>query len=190
MHIHKKHKKYRSTFIPMTTSSIPFQLLLCIPCSQHPRPLLSLSAVSVFPLTTMAETHFPKSYGDENIGLHPIPREIDRQATSSTGPPQHAWYDPRGWSLRKKLIAGIICVAAIIGIIVGAVEGSKARRYPDYAPLDYHLVDKYSGPSFFNQFDYFSDEDPTNGFVQYVLRPLFTLLYLVYFLLTTLQICR
>ncbi|OJJ02333.1 hypothetical protein ASPVEDRAFT_192977 [Aspergillus versicolor CBS 583.65] len=118
----------------------------------------------------MAETHFPKSPGDENIGLNPISRGTHEQVSSSAGSPKRAWYDPRGWSLRKKLIVGIVGIAAIIGIIVGAVEGSKARRYPDYAPLDYHLVDTYSGASFFDQFDYFSDEDPTDGFVQYVDR--------------------
>lgn len=125
----------------------------------------------------MAETHLPKSSGDENIGLNPISRGMHEQVSSSAGSPQRAWYDPRGWSLRKKLIVGIVGIAAIIGIIVGAVEGSKARRYPDYAPLDYHLVDTYSGASFFDQFDYFSDEDPTDGFVQYVLRPFLSCLF-------------
>ncbi|KAL4810927.1 concanavalin A-like lectin/glucanase domain-containing protein [Aspergillus unguis] len=79
-----------------------------------------------------------------------------------------AWYNPRGWSLRTKLIVAAVTVAAIIGIIVGAVEGSKERRYPDYSPLDYKLVDVYSGEKFFDQFRYFSEEDPTDGFVKYV----------------------
>lgn len=157
----------------MTTSSIPSHFLPCVPRPQHPRLfyryLLSLLS---HPVNTMAETHFPKSNGDDSIGLHPIPRGMDKQPSSSAGSPHRAWYDPRGWSLRTKLIVGIVGIAAIIGIIVGAVEGSKARRYPDYAPLDYHLVDTYSGVSFFDQFHYFSDEDPTDGFVQYVLRPL------------------
>jgi hypothetical protein len=45
------------------------------------------------------------------------------------------------------------------------VEGVRANRYPDYTPLNYKLVDTYEGPSFFDNFDYFSDEDPTKGFV-------------------------
>ncbi|KAL2858952.1 concanavalin A-like lectin/glucanase domain-containing protein [Aspergillus pseudodeflectus] len=78
------------------------------------------------------------------------------------------WYNPHGWSLRTKLLVGIFCIAAIIGIIVGAVEGSKTRRYPDYSPLRYRLVDRYNGERFFDRFGYFSDDDPTSGFVRYV----------------------
>lgn len=83
-------------------------------------------------------------------------------------PPDAPWYDPRGWSLRTRLIAGAVVVVVIVAVIVGAVEGTKANRYPDYAQLDYKLVDTYSGTEFLERFNYFSDEDPTNGFVQYV----------------------
>ncbi|KAI9933079.1 hypothetical protein ASPWEDRAFT_42832 [Aspergillus wentii DTO 134E9] len=80
------------------------------------------------------------------------------------------WYNPRGWSRRTKVVTGIGIIVVIIAVIVGAVEGTRARRYPDYIPLNYKLVDTYSGTSFFDQFDYFSSEDPTNGFVHYVDR--------------------
>lgn len=79
------------------------------------------------------------------------------------------WYDPRGWSLRTKLIVGGVAVAVIVGVVVGAVVGTKRNRYPNYTPLKYRLVDDYSGTSFFDKFDYFSAQDPTDGFVQYVL---------------------
>lgn len=79
------------------------------------------------------------------------------------------WYDLRGWSLRTKLIVGGVAVAVIVGVVVGAVVGTKRNRYPDYTPLKYRLVDDYSGTSFFDKFDYFSAQDPTDGFVQYVL---------------------
>lgn len=59
-------------------------------------------------------------------------------------------------------------VIVIIVVVVGAVEGVKANRYPSYTPLNYQLKDTYAGPSFFDKFNYFSDEDPTNGFVVYV----------------------
>ncbi|CAL5867668.1 uncharacterized protein PFLUO_LOCUS1887 [Penicillium psychrofluorescens] len=77
-------------------------------------------------------------------------------------------YDPRRWSLRKKLIVASVVAVVIIVAIVGAIEGVRANRYPDYTPLNYKLVDTYEGPSFFDNFDYFSDEDPTKGFVVYV----------------------
>ncbi|KAI9924860.1 hypothetical protein ASPWEDRAFT_740224 [Aspergillus wentii DTO 134E9] len=94
------------------------------------------------------------------------------------------WYNPRGWSNRKKIIClGItilIFVAIIsIGIIVGAIVGTRPR-YPDYVPLEYKLVDTYAGTSFFDQFDYFSAEDPTHGFVHYVDRSVAENLNLTY----------
>ncbi|KAL2814461.1 concanavalin A-like lectin/glucanase domain-containing protein [Aspergillus granulosus] len=82
--------------------------------------------------------------------------------------PKLPWYNPHSWSLRTKLLVGIFCIAAIIGVIVGAVEGSKTGRYPDYAPLRYRLVDTYGGEEFFDKFGFYSDEDPTGGFVRYV----------------------
>ncbi|KAJ5718726.1 hypothetical protein N7488_004372 [Penicillium malachiteum] len=82
--------------------------------------------------------------------------------------PRPAWYDPRGWSLRRRLIIGVGILVAIVVIVVGTVEGIRANRYPDYSPLNYKLVDTYEGASFFDRFNYFSDEDPTDGTVIYV----------------------
>ncbi|GCB18190.1 probable glycosidase C21B10.07 [Aspergillus awamori] len=81
---------------------------------------------------------------------------------------QYSWYDPRGWSLRKKLIIAAVIIVIIIAVVAGAVEGTKKKGYPDYSKLDYKLVDTYSGNSFFDRFNYYSGEDPTDGFVQYV----------------------
>jgi hypothetical protein len=78
------------------------------------------------------------------------------------------WYDPRGWSGRRKLIIGACVVVVIVAVIVGAVEGVKANAYPNYSQLNYTLVDTYSGSSFFDNFEYYTSTDPTNGFVQYV----------------------
>ncbi|RDW93805.1 glycoside hydrolase family 16 protein [Aspergillus mulundensis] len=106
-------------------------------------------------------THIPKADPEDCRITHPL--TIDKQASETQA--KQTWYNPRRWSLRTKLIAAIACVAAIIGVIVGAVEGSKASRYPEYSPLNYRLVDTYSGVNFFEQFDYFDDEDPTEGYV-------------------------
>ncbi|KAL4911009.1 hypothetical protein BDW74DRAFT_172465 [Aspergillus multicolor] len=121
-------------------------------------------------------TQIPKTDPDDRRLTHPL--TLDKQ-TSNTKPKQ-PWYNPRGWSLRTKLIAGIVCVAAIIGVIVGAVEGSKASRYPEYSPLTYQLVDTYSGVDFFEQFRYFDEEDPTEGFVRYVNKSIAQSLNLTY----------
>lgn len=75
-------------------------------------------------------------------------------------------FDPRGWRLRTKILAGIGVVVVIIVIIVAAVLGSRANRYPDYSKLDYKLQDTYQGSSFFDDFNYFTGYDPAEGFVQ------------------------
>ncbi|KAJ5577410.1 uncharacterized protein N7459_006374 [Penicillium hispanicum] len=79
-----------------------------------------------------------------------------------------SWYDPRGWSLRRRLIVAMAIVVVIVVVIVGTVEGVRANRYPDYTPLNYRIVHTYDADSFFDNFDYFSAEDPTDGFVVYV----------------------
>lgn len=74
-------------------------------------------------------------------------------------------WDPRGWSLTKKLSAAVAAVVIIVAVIVGAVLGVRANRYPSYTKLDYSLVDTYSGSDFFNNF-YYATSDPSGGFVQ------------------------
>lgn len=81
---------------------------------------------------------------------------------------QRPWYNPRGWSGRKKLIVAAIIAVLIIVIIVGAYEGWKVNRYPDYSKINYSLADTYSGEGFFQNFEYYSTWDTTGGFVQYV----------------------
>jgi len=95
----------------------------------------------------------------------PERKPVDDLENESTAYP---WYNPRGWSLRKKILVGLGFVIFIIVVILGPYYGVKLNRYPDYTPLEYRLVDTYEGSSFFDKFDYFSDEDPTNGFVVYV----------------------
>lgn len=87
---------------------------------------------------------------------------------SSRAAMERPWYNPRGWSGRRKLIIGACVVVVIVAVIVGAVEGVKANAYPNYTQLNYTLVDTYSGSSFFNNFEYYTSTDPTNGWVQYV----------------------
>lgn len=89
-----------------------------------------------------------------------------------------ARYNPRGWSIRKRFLVGggIVTCLAIIGIVVGAVLGTRRREenyydYSVYRPLGYTLVDEYTPSNFFDRFDYYSDVDPTEGFVDYVDGP-------------------
>ncbi|KAL9089823.1 MAG: hypothetical protein Q9165_005617 [Trypethelium subeluteriae] len=85
-------------------------------------------------------------------------------ATRNNGPRWH----PRNWSRRTIILAVIGTVFLLIAIIVGAVEGVKANRYPDYSPINYKLQDTYSGTDFFSNFDYFNGYDPAQGFVHYL----------------------
>jgi hypothetical protein len=79
---------------------------------------------------------------------------------------QYSGWDPRGWSLKNKIFLAVGIIVVIIAVIVGAVLGVRANRYPNYSSLDYSLVDTYSGSNFFDNFEYFTDTDPANGFVQ------------------------
>ncbi|KAL2827234.1 concanavalin A-like lectin/glucanase domain-containing protein [Aspergillus cavernicola] len=100
----------------------------------------------------------PENHPSDDIS--PLPSEEPRRYTLDD------------WSLRERIMASIIFVAVILGIVlIGVVVPSKASQYPDYDPLHYVLIETYSGPSFFDKFNYFSDEDPTGGFVQYVNQP-------------------
>ncbi|KAI0194645.1 concanavalin A-like lectin/glucanase domain-containing protein [Astrocystis sublimbata] len=78
------------------------------------------------------------------------------------------WWKPKYWRRRSWVIAGVIAAIVLIIVIVVPVEVTKANRYPDYSPLNYALADRYSGTTFFDDFDYFTGYDPAQGFVHYV----------------------
>ncbi|KAG8669694.1 hypothetical protein FPOAC2_09037 [Fusarium poae] len=80
------------------------------------------------------------------------------------------WWNPRYWG--KIIWAAVILAFFVLLIIVIAVSVTKVKenRYPDYSPLSYSLADTYGGESFYDQFDYFTGYDPTQGFVHYVPR--------------------
>lgn len=90
------------------------------------------------------------------------PPTYEKAATSGSK------WAPRNWS--KKTLMAVIAgsVLIIAAIIVGAVVGSEENSYPDYSALDYTLLDTYSGTDFFDNFDYFTGYDPSDGFVHYV----------------------
>lgn len=101
----------------------------------------------------------PPAYGSWNMGPE----------TATAGPTTAGYsaWDPRGWSLIKKLAVAAGVVVVIVAVVVGAVLGVRATRYPSYTKLDYSLVDTYSGSDFFDNF-YYATSDPSGGFVQYV----------------------
>ncbi|KAI9828443.1 MAG: hypothetical protein M1832_002871 [Thelocarpon impressellum] len=91
--------------------------------------------------------------------------------TEGYAPPPGPQWHPRNWSRKVLLAVGGAVVVLLVVIVAVAVTVSKNNRYPDYSRLDYVLKDTYSGPSFFDDFDYFTGYDPTGGFVHYVDRP-------------------
>jgi hypothetical protein len=74
---------------------------------------------------------------------------------------------PRSWSLRKSAIASPDLIIGTAILLFNFIHVAKAQDYPDYFPLRYQLLHTYEGPSFFDHFNYYSDSDPTDGFVTY-----------------------
>ncbi|GIK03045.1 hypothetical protein Aspvir_007111 [Aspergillus viridinutans] len=105
------------------------------------------------------------------VERNPTSHEIQpNKPCKDDSPAEHSCCNPRGWPRAVKILVPVAVVAALAGIIVGAVLGTRDTRYPDYLPLDYSLVDEYHPSSFFDHFWHFTDEDPTDGFVEYVDR--------------------
>jgi hypothetical protein len=98
---------------------------------------------------------YPRGYGDWSGDA------TDQQTD------QYSRWDPRGWSLKKKIFLAAGVVVVIVAVVVGSVLGVRANRYPNYSKLNYTLKDNFSGSSFFDNFEYFTGADPTHGFVQY-----------------------
>lgn len=82
-------------------------------------------------------------------------------------------WNPKSWTRKTKILVAVIVAAAVVilAIILGAVLGTRNNNtYPNYSQLNYRLQDDYSGPGFFDNFNFFNQPDPTNGFVHYVLE--------------------
>lgn len=54
----------------------------------------------------------------------------------------------------------------LVALLVSAA--TKTTNAHEAATTNYHLVKNYTGQAFFDNFEFFSDRDPTNGFVSYV----------------------
>lgn len=93
---------------------------------------------------------------------------------------EQPWWKPRYWRKRTWAIVGVVAAVILIIIIVVPIKVAQANRYPNYAKLDYTLVDEYSGATFFDNFDYFTGYDPAQGFVHYVPREMAAQLNLTY----------
>ncbi|KAJ5664942.1 Concanavalin A-like lectin/glucanase subgroup [Penicillium maclennaniae] len=103
-------------------------------------------------------TDIPKA---PSIPVIPVSESPERK------PSQRPWYSPFTWTRRRTFISILVTIVIILVIVV-PIEVVRANRYPDYSPLNYTLKDSYAGPSFFDHFNYFTEPDPTDGFVVYV----------------------
>ncbi|EAW10763.1 glycoside hydrolase family 16 protein [Aspergillus clavatus NRRL 1] len=78
-------------------------------------------------------------------------------------------WKPRKGRKRMIVIALVVTlVTFFLSLIAGPTLGYIYSQYPDYGHIDYVLVDEFSRHPFFDNFWYFTDEDPTLGFVEYV----------------------
>ena len=128
----------------------------------------------------MSSGYYPMN-GSESPPRKNEPNTYARPAYGSSAPPTYrpdaygmpvqtprSRWNPRTWG--RKTIIGVVVgvVILIVVIIVAAVLGTKANSYPDYSKLAYSLKDNYTGTNFFDNFDYFTGYDPSQGFVHYV----------------------
>ncbi|KUI65425.1 hypothetical protein VM1G_01250 [Cytospora mali] len=86
----------------------------------------------------------------------------------SEGAKSPQWYNFKTWSKKAWIIVGVVIAIILVIVIVVPVEVTKNNAYPSYTTLNYTLSETYSPDSFFDKFDYYTDSDPTNGFVTYV----------------------
>ncbi|KAJ5177256.1 CAZyme family GH16 [Penicillium canariense] len=77
---------------------------------------------------------------------------------------------PRGYSLHQRPTASPTLLTAIVLATIISKFAQVVKANPNYSPLGYQLLDTYEGTSIFDQFYYFSDEDPTKGFVRYATK--------------------
>ncbi|KAF2729426.1 hypothetical protein EJ04DRAFT_515923 [Polyplosphaeria fusca] len=112
--------------------------------------------------------------------MYPPGEKAEAQSTvapSSPSPPysdavnyarkEPSRYSPRNWKRRTWIVISVVVVVIVVGAIVGGILGAKATAYPDYYRIDYQLTDSYEGRNFFDQFEYFTGDDPTKGAIVY-----------------------
>ena len=118
---------------------------------------------------------------DDNINLVSGPPPPYEYSTSA----RRSRWDPRGWSRRSLILSVVGIVIVLIIIIAVATVEARNGRYPDYSKLsyqlqetckisylrrvDYWLIDTNQtdeGSTFFDNFNYFTGYDPSQGFVQ------------------------
>lgn len=63
-------------------------------------------------------------------------------------------------------IFGAISIATPVQYIHNTTESSQGT-YQQYADAQYNLVDSYTSSNFFSSFNFFTDSDPTHGYVSY-----------------------
>lgn len=95
---------------------------------------------------------------------------LDNSMDLDDVPVERSAWSPRSWGRKTWAAVGTAIVVIILAVVLGCYYGIKPSsndsKYPDYSKLNYTLVDTYGGPSFFDNFDYYTGYDPAGGFVQ------------------------
>lgn len=68
-------------------------------------------------------------------------------------------------SFKSSLLTGATVLCALTS--ANPVQNSQQATYLQYASAAYSLVDSYTSSNFFSSFNFFTDPDPTHGFVSY-----------------------
>ncbi|PHH82555.1 hypothetical protein CDD82_5575 [Ophiocordyceps australis] len=132
------------------------------------------------------------------IQVAPVPESHETRATKSSSRPYEivvsrsgrgfirrprkdkSWWDPGSWPKSVCFAMGFILIVLAIVLACALTQEKGPKLYPHYAHVHYTLRETYEGETFFHHFNYFSDIDPSHGFVNYLPRQLANRLNLTY----------
>ncbi|WBW70997.1 glycosyl hydrolase family Crr1 [Schizosaccharomyces osmophilus] len=125
--------------------------------------------------------HSQQSFSNDDFSSHlekgsNYPHEYEPESRKLNTDDEHFDEIKKPWyqTYERKILIGIIVfICVLLIIILGSVLGHRTHernRHPSYKQENYTMLKSYEGESFFDNFDFFSEADPTKGFVQYKTR--------------------
>ena len=105
-------------------------------------------------------------YDNQTVTFSSTPTRITTLTTTGTYPENSPTVTPKSLFRSKSISNSTFTTSAPTATSASApASSSSSSKYP---PLHYSVVKNYFGTSFFDQFNFYTGEDPTHGFVEYL----------------------